>query len=148
MELTSPKNHTFQYISGEMIYPIWEKIQAVLTLAAAHSRGEWEVEDVLIKVSLGQQQLWLFSEEEELQLIGVTEIIEFPRKKSCNIFAVAGFNMTKYWNAFSQKLFLWLDLLEVDSLETTCRDEVMEKLLPLGFIKKANVLYFPWKELS
>lgn len=148
MELTAPIKHTFQYVSGEMVYPIWEKVQAVLTLAAVHSRGEWEVEDVLIKVSIGHQQLWIFSEEGEIQLVGVTEIIEFPRKKSCNIFAVAGFNMAKYWNAFSQKLFLWLDLLEVDSLETTCRDEVMEKLLPLGFIKKANVLYFPWKELS
>ena len=148
MELTSPSNHTFLYVSGEMVYPIWEKVQAVLTLAAAHSRGEWEVDDVLIKVSIGHQQLWVFSEGDEVQLVGVTEILEFPRKKSCNIYAVAGFNMAKYWHAFSQKLFLWLDLLEVDSLETTCRDEVMEKLLPLGFIKKANVLYFPWKEQS
>jgi hypothetical protein len=148
VELTGPKTPTFQYISGEAVYPIWVDVRDLLEWAAVHSHDEWEVEDVLVKVSLGKQQLWVFSEGDEVQLVVVTEIVEYPRKSICNIFAMAGAGMVKHWPLFSQKVFPWLEALGVAGLEATCRDVMMRKARALGFVKKANVVHFPWKEQS
>lgn len=136
----------FKFYSGPEILPEWGKIKGLLKKAADWSRGEWKTSDVLVKVSSGQQQVWVFYFGDDVQAVGVTELLTYPRKTVCNIYAMAGFGMQDLWKEFSQALIVWLKANNVDEIQTTCRDEVMEKLLPLGFTKAANVLHFNWKE--
>ena len=147
-EFSSPSNRTLAYHTGESVLSLWPEVSSLLQKAAVWGHGEYQVEDVLAKLLVGQMQLWVFSENGKIQLVGVTEIITRPRKKACNIYALAGYNMSGYWKQFASSLFTWMKENQIQDLETYCRDEVMEKLLPFGFQKKTNVLQFKWKEPS
>ena len=136
---------TLDYYTGPEVLPVWGEVKALVQKSAAHSRGEWKASDVLIRVHAGQQHLWIFRDEGKVQAVAVTSLDEYPRKTVCNIYAMSGFGMAGLWEEFYRKLTVWLEVHGVEEIQATCRDEVMEKLLPLGFTKTANVLSFKWK---
>lgn len=146
LKLTAPSNRTLTYHTGEEVLSIWSEVAPLLKKAADWGHGEYQVEDILVKASLEQMQIWIFRDEGQLQLVTVTEIVEYPRKRVCVIYATAGFKMLEYWKEFVGELIKWLTVNGIQGLETYCRDEVMEKLLQVGFRKKTNMLQFNWKE--
>lgn len=137
---------TLDFYTGPDVFPIWGEVKALVHKAAEHSRGEWKASDALIRIQAGQQHLWIFRDEGKVQAAAITSLDVYPRKTVCNIYSMGGYGMRELWAEFSPKLITWLEAHGVDEIQSTCRDEVMEKLLPLGFVKTANVLSFKWKE--
>lgn len=58
---------------------------ARLQAALEHSTGGYTVEDVMAEVATGHMQLWLGD-----NATAVTQIVDMPRKKVCQIFLAAG----------------------------------------------------------
>lgn len=134
---------------GQEALEQWPQVEGLLHKAALWSNGEWDTAHVLVKLLDSTQQLWIFRNDEgEITLVLVTEILTFPRKTICNIYAAAGHDMLKLWERFSAYGISWLEALGVTEVQTYCRDEVMEKIKLIGFQKVANLMRFTWKEQS
>ena len=144
-KLTSP---TITMYSGPEVLPIWVEVAVLIAKAAAWGRGEYLAEDVLVLASEGKMQIWVFRDEGKVILICVTELITCPRRKICNIYALAGHRMAEMWNLFSSYGRTWLRVNGVEEIQTTCREEIFEKVKPLGFEPLVRVLRFTGKDLS
>ena len=140
--------HTLEFYIGPDVFQVWEEVKALLHKSAEHSRGEWKVNDVLIAVQDGRQHLWISRKAGVVQGVMVTSLDRHPRKTICTIYALSGWGLRELWDAHSAQLIVWFEANEVDEVQATCRDEVLEKFLSLGFTKTANVLSFKWKEQS
>jgi len=135
-------NHSVKAIDGEAVADVWEEILPLVHKLDDWTRGEFTVEDIRRFVRDKAMLLWLFSEDDEIILVGVTEVVQYPRKKICNIYALAGRKMQEMWELFAPYFLNWLQVNEIEGLQTTCRDTVAEKTRLLGFTKLVNVMEF------
>jgi hypothetical protein len=74
--------------------------------------------------------------------------MEFPRRKVCNIYALAGRRMAEMWALFSFHGRKWLEANGVEEIQATCRAEIAEKVKPFGFEPLVQVLRLSVKEES
>lgn len=136
------------FLTGEAILPVWPEIARLLKKAAAWGRGDYEAEDILVLTMAGRMQVWTFSQEEKIFLAGATRITEHPRRKVCELYALAGYRMVEMWGQFSHVLQTWCEANGVTDIETTCRPEISAKIQPLGFVPTVQVLRLDRKELK
>lgn len=147
MEILVPKKPTLEFYTGESVFAVWQEVAYLVDKAAAWGRGEYESGDVLVMVSEKKMQLWLFRDEnDKVVLVCVTQILEYPRRKICNIYALAGRRMSEMWALFSFQGRKWLEANGVEEIQTTCRTEIAEKIKPLGFEPLVHVMRLSVKE--
>jgi hypothetical protein len=144
-KLTSP---TITMYSGPEVLPIWVEVAVLIAKAAAWGRGEYLAEDVLVLASEGKMQIWVFRVEGKVVLVGVTEILTYPRCKICNIYALAGYQMVEMWGLFADYLKTWLKANGIQKIQTTCRTEIADKITCLGFEPLVHVMGYTGKDLS
>ncbi len=72
-------------------FSIWPKIEAQVGEALARSGGRFEARDVLAALYEGRQQLWLHAGK-DIDLVVITEVIQYPRKRALSIFLCVGRN--------------------------------------------------------
>lgn len=95
-------------------------ISPVIALAMEHSAGESNLEDILVKLFTGKAQCWCVVDDEDyLKSLGVTEIIQYQRKKSLHVITFTGdWENTAYthpvWEEFAIET-------GCDSVVTWCR---------------------------
>ncbi len=147
-ELTSPETRTLTMYSGENVASIWQEVVPFVRKAAYWGRGEYLAEDVMVLAALGKMQIWVFRDNDMPVLVCVTEILTYPRRKICNIYALAGSRMSEMWGFFSHMGRAWLVQNGVEEVQTTCRAEVAEKIKPFGFEPLVQVLRLTAKEQS
>ena len=149
MDISVPNKPTLEFYTGEDVFPVWQEVAYLVDKAADWGRGEYVGEDVLVMVSEKKMQLWLFRDEDgKVVLVCVTQILEFPRRKVCNIYALAGRRMAEMWALFSLQGRKWLEVNGVEEIQTTCRTEIAEKIKPLGFEPLVHVMRLSAKEQS
>lgn len=149
MELMGRSDKSLSFYTGESVFPVWAEVLPLLLKAEAHANGEWKVIDLFVLVSSGKQQLWVVRGKRGKVLVAaVTELVLYPRKTACVIYAMAGAGLAPLWGEFSSALFTWLEANQIDEVLAFCRDEIAEKLLAIGFRKQANVMQINWKEQS
>lgn len=147
-KLPAPSIPFLSMYSGDNVLPIWGEILPFVEKAAAWGRGEYEASDVLVMAASGKMQVWVFRQDERVLLVCVTQLIQHPRRKICNIYALAGYNMAQMWDLFFPQVVPWLRLHGVDEVQTTCRQEIAAKIQPFGFEPLVQVLRLNLKELS
>ena len=87
-------------------------ISTVIAMAMEHSAGESNLEDVLVRLFTGKAQCWcVVDEEDKLKSLGVTEIIQYQRKKSLHVITFTG-----DWEKTKQAHTAW----EEFAIETGC----------------------------
>tara|TARA_B100000287_G_scaffold402085_1_gene422698 strand:- start:596 stop:955 length:360 start_codon:yes stop_codon:yes gene_type:complete len=57
-----------------------------------HSEGELETDDFLDHLMNGGMQLWISTEDKEIVMSAVTQIISYPQKRVLRVIALAGEN--------------------------------------------------------
>ena len=63
----------------------WERCVGFFGDALSYSNGTHTIEDIKEAVACGKMQFW-----PGVNSVIVTELIQFPRKKACNVFAAGG----------------------------------------------------------
>ena len=147
-ELIPPSTCTLTMHTGETVTAIWPEIRDLVGKAAAWGRDEYVAEDVLVAIFAEKMQAWVFREEGQVILVCVTELIQFPRKKVCNIYALAGHSMEKMWKMFFPTALPWLWENGVQEVQATCRTEVALKVRHFGFTDYVHTLKLELKDLS
>ena len=68
-------------ISPEDVPYLWDNVGPMLASIQQHSEGELEPYDFLDNLMTGNMQLWIATEDKEIIMSMVTEIIKYPQKK-------------------------------------------------------------------
>ena len=79
-------------ISAEDVPYIWDDVGPMLARIQEHSEGELETDDFLEQLMMGGMQLWISTEDKEIVMSAVTQIIQYPQKKILRVIAIAGEN--------------------------------------------------------
>lgn len=147
-KLPAPLIPSVATYSGSDVFPIWDSVKTLLKAPADWSRGEYDVDDLFTMLVNERMRLWVFSEASEIILVMVTEVVQYPRKKVCNIYSISGRKLAEMWYLFFPYGRTWMEMNQITEIQTTCRDEIAAKIIPFGFVKTANVLRYDWKEIA
>lgn len=74
---------------AEAVAAVWPAVRPLVGAALAHADGRYAPEDVLAALRDRRMQLWLAGEG-GLEAVCVTEILDYPRQRRCNLFLCAG----------------------------------------------------------
>lgn len=132
--------------TGPEILHIWHLVEGPIRASADWSRGEFLPEDALKMLLERKMTLWLFTREKEIFLTLLTEVRDYPRRRSCIIYAATGKKLGEVWRFALTRFRQWALDNSIDDVEAVCRDAVARKLSRLGFFKTANVMRFNLKE--
>lgn len=146
-ELFSPLTYSLSMYTGENVHEIWPEIRSFVGRAAEWGRGEFMTSDVLVMATSEKMQVWVFRYGSNVELVCVTEIIQHPRLRVCNIYALAGRRMKDLWRKFFPQVLPWLKQNGIDEVQTTCRDEIAAMIKTLGFQPLVQVLRYDIKDI-
>jgi|TARA_R100000687_G_C6321948_1_gene105460 hypothetical protein len=120
-------------VKGHLVMPedvayVWDKVHPFLDRVQEHTEGELNSEDFLEPLTHGDMQLWIFTKDNEVHSVMVTQIIDYPQKKILRVISLAGesFEEIKY---FQENLEVFALKMECSALELWGR-KGWKKLLP------------------
>jgi hypothetical protein len=85
------------HVAYDEVDPFWSLVEPWIDAAAEKSRGKMVGGDVYDMLLEGRMQLHLALDREKVRAVCVTEIIEYPRLKVCQILIVTGEGMESWW---------------------------------------------------
>lgn len=94
------------YFVAEDVWPqVLHYVERYLEKSKEH---RWNADDLLRCVLDRDMQLWLVTSNNQLETVVLTEIINYPRVRECNVFMVSG-NMTtlEQWREVVEKVVEW-----------------------------------------
>ena len=144
--LPAPLIPTLSYYTGSSIVDVWPSLLPFVEEAAKYGNEEFQAIDVFSQVYEKEMQAWVVSIGAQVRLVAITQVYNVPRKRICNIYAVAGIGLSWVLREWLGTCKEWLRQNEIDEIQATCRDRMVAKLLRMGFRKKANVVSYTWKE--
>ncbi len=102
-----------QLIQPEDVAYLWDDVGPMLAKVTERSEGEFEPDDYLETLTQGAMQLWIATEEKNITLAMVTQIISYPQKKVLRVIAISG---EKFIEAHSQ----FNDMVEAFAIRVGC----------------------------
>jgi hypothetical protein len=100
-------------VPSEHIESVWPKVQSYMERAAKYTYGRYTAEDIKSELFTKDQQLWIAFEEGDVYGAYVTEIVRYPRLKTCVIHFLGG-KQFKKWG------WLGLEVLQKFAKEHKC----------------------------
>lgn len=84
-------------IAAENIRSTWPKVIGFIEKPLARGMGEWAVGDILAALLVRDMQLWVAYRGETIKAAGVTQIINYPKKRVCDFLLVGGSGLRFWW---------------------------------------------------
>ena len=132
------------YVSGipsSKIADVWEMCKEYIEMGNNKSQEEMDVEDIYEKLLTTDMQLWVvFNEKQEIQSVLTTEIVLYPKKKTCRIVTLGGKEMDVWVEQFLNILEEWAIEKECEAIETACRKGFIKKLEKFGYEHAYTIL--------
>ena len=100
-------------ISPEDAVKIWDRVGPMLQKVVDHTEGELQPEDFLDNIVNKYMHLWLAVEDADILMAMVTQIIEYPRRKTLRIIALSGKNFKETHSQFN-------DMIESFAIQAGC----------------------------
>jgi len=118
---------------------MWNMVVDHLQKGLEYSNGEITIEDIYEGLKSRDMQLWgAFSNGGECVASMVTEIINYPRMRSCRMIVVGGGHM-RHWLDYQPEFMRWAKENGCDRVETYCRDGMARRLEQFGYKKLYNL---------
>jgi len=121
----------------------WREIEPLVQRALDHSVGEFDKYDILKFILADEMRLWVATDGPTLKGIAVTQIIHFPRYRTCQVVLMAGKDaFTSWFREMMQAIEHWAKAMGASRIQECGRPgwERMEKRLNLGFKKAYTVM--------
>lgn len=141
-----PSLFTINTYTGHAVRNVWGSVCAMLQKGLLHSRGELDIVSLREALLMEKFQLWTFSRAGIILTVMLTELRQYPLKKSCNMVLVAGQDLSEIWPQLLPYMKTWLKANDVTELQTTCRESVARISRSLGFREAARVMIYDLKE--
>ena len=100
-------------IQPEDVAYLWDDVGPMLARVTERSEGEMEPDDYLEILTQGAMQLWIATEEKNITLAMVTQIISYPQKKVLRVIAISGERFIEVHSQFN-------DMVEAFAIRVGC----------------------------
>lgn len=125
-------------IPAAQLARFWHYVRPMLRSAAHRSSGKYLVEDILRDIRRHENQVWGCAVDGLVVATGLTQIVNFPRKRICRIIAVEGRDHAA-WLDLIDVLAVWAKAEGCAALEPVCRPGWEKPLRTKGF-RKTHIL--------
>lgn len=99
---------------------VWPVIAPLLQRAVDKSQGDMSVDDIRDALTKRDMQLWVWTENTEITACLVTQIVDYPRRRVCQMPFIAGRSM-KLWLACESMIAAWAKEHDCTQLEGFAR---------------------------
>lgn len=123
-----------QAISWQAVPNVWSVVSPMLQRAINKSQKDYSLEDILYHLGQRNMQLWVWLEKDQIEACCISQIIEYPQRKVCQLPFVAG-RMMRRWIACEDEISKWAKSQGCTQLEGFCRDGWLRVLSPRNWFK-------------
>lgn len=117
---------------SEQVIPLIEK-------ALRYSLGEYTPQDLLDFCKEQKMQLWVVADDDFVHGCVVTELINYKRKRVCQVIIVSGYNLEEWFGGY-EVIEAWARSMGAEEMRSYCRAGWEKLLKPRGFSKAYTVL--------
>ena len=130
-------------VPTENISQAWPIVQPQVARALAQGLGEYDLVDVWTALLRGDAQLWLATGEDKAIIgVAVTEVVDYPRRKLCNLWIIAGTGLEQ-WKEGLQHIESWAVSRGCSGLLATCRPGLVKVAMRQGFRVERQLVFKP-----
>ena len=132
------------YVSGipsARVPEIWVLCKDYVEMGNNKSYEEMNLDDIYEKLLNAEMQLWvIFDENSNIQSVLTTEIVIYPRKKTCRIVTLGGKGLDDWCEEVLETIEQWAIDNDCVAMETACRKGFIKKLEKYGYEHAYTVL--------
>lgn len=85
-----------QGIPAQCVPNVWATVAPMLKLAVERGQKDFLLEDVLALIMSREMQLWIWVEELKIVACCVTQLVNYPQRKVCQLPYIAGSGMKRF----------------------------------------------------
>ena len=125
------------YVSGipsSQITEVWDNCKKYIEMGNNKSKQEMTIDDIYERLLKAEMQLWLvFNEDAKIKSVLTTEVVIYPRMKTCRIVTLGGRELDIWVEQFLDVLEEWAIENDCVAMETACRRGFIKKLEKFGY---------------
>ena len=106
---TQYSDSQISYVPPEDVGLIWKQIEPLLLKPLEIDGFAYMPKDIFDSILKKKMQLWISwnGKTNVVEAVIVTEIIDYPRLRSCRYFLAGGTNMKSWFNPMKEQIELW-----------------------------------------
>ena len=93
----------------------WPDAKPFIERALERSMGEYEAEDIRAALEINDMQMWVAVDDEKVIAVMVTQIVNYPRKRFCDLVLGAGTRLDE-WKPGLRMIQDWAKFNKCDAL--------------------------------
>ena len=118
----------------------WPRIGEMATEAMLTSQGKYTGEDMFSCAALRKVQFWVgIDEEDDIKLFGITQIIDFPSNRVCEVLCVTG-KQKELWEDKIADLEAWAKHNNCNLMELYARPGWERPMKKQGYERTHTIL--------
>lgn len=119
-----------QGVHASQLEGIWNIVTPMIEAAIEKSQKDFWLEDVLVRLINRDMQLWVWYEEGAIVACCITQLVNYPRSRVCQMPFIGGKAMRKWLTKDVENIVVaWARERGCSQLEGFCRDGWL-RLLP------------------
>jgi len=133
------EDYSVARVDPQQLQSLWPAVFPHLVYGRKHLEEYLSLEDVYVMVYSGQMQMWLGINEAQIELVGLTQALDYPRCRALRFVWIGGSGVRHY-----QQYLDWLELCAkrngCGKIEVLGRPGWLRVLAPHGYEPKATLL--------
>lgn len=141
--VTQEKKLETRCVQGPNVNGFWDEIEPWVIRGLQSAHGELSSNDVHVLIQNGQMTLFMVHADNELELVCVTELWQYPQYKVLQVVLIAGKNLRDAVR-FQPAIEAYAIALGATKIRAWCQEPQLRlyRRLRLGFTKAYNVIEF------
>ena len=128
-------------ITSDKTDEVWIFCKEYIEMGNSKSKEEMNIDDIYERLKNAEMQLWvIFDEENDLKSVVTTEVVNYPRKRTCRIVTLGGSGMDNWVDKVLDTLENWAIENDCVAMETACRKGFIKKLDKYGYEHAYTIL--------
>jgi hypothetical protein len=124
----------FEGILSKDVPTVWGRVAPILQRAIDLSQGDYLAKDVYHALKAKDMQLWVWREGQEISTVWITQILNYPQRKVCQLLFVAGSGLRQKL-ATEETFVQWAKAQGCTQCELGGRDGWLRVLAPRNWFK-------------
>ena len=121
-------------IPAHLVDEVWDEVRPWIAAACKTSRGKFDENDIRIGCLEREDQLWIWRTETAFA-VGITRIVNYPKKSVCSLRIVTGRNMKEWYLPCLETIEKWAKANGCHAMEFQARPGWERMIRPLGYDK-------------
>ena len=124
----------FTGISKHHIPQIWDVVAPMLQKAINKSQKDYSVDDIFNFLMSDDMQLWAWLEDKKIIACCISQIVNYPQRKVCQLPYIAGSGLRRFLEA-EEIIIKWAKMNDCTQLEGCARDGWLRIMQPRNWFK-------------